>query len=112
MENPLVIILTALISLVLLLAQLQLFSIASSLRKILYVLEPSLPTGPDCPHCGGRLIRGRSACRYCGRDVDVAPVEAVPSKPGRTVDADGLAVCGTCGYHLSPDGSKLCKCPS
>ncbi len=104
----LVLIVSAAIWLVMLLAQLRLFAIAATLEQLLRQLGSNLPIGSDCPHCGGRLVARRPVCRHCGRDV---PTQELFAPTDLVTTADGLAVCGTCGYHLAPDGSKLCKCP-
>jgi DNA-directed RNA polymerase subunit RPC12/RpoP len=104
----LILIVSAATWLVMLLAQLRLFAIATTLEQLLRQLGSNLPIGGNCPHCGGRLVAGRPVCRHCGRDV---PVQERSAPADLIMTADGLAVCGTCGYHLARDGSKLCKCP-
>jgi len=48
------------------------------------------------------MVSGKAVCRHCGRDVELAPAETAASTPGRTVGADGLAVCGTCAQLDGP----------
>jgi hypothetical protein len=74
---------SAAIGLVMLIAQLRLFSIATALEQLLRQLGSNLPIGGDCPHCGGRLVAGKPVCRHCGRDVPVAADVAPPSPAQR-----------------------------
>jgi predicted amidophosphoribosyltransferase len=57
---------------------------------LLVGLGPSM--GPKCPHCGGSVEAGFTACRHCGRDL---PASAAWSLPGREPDSgEGVSIAG------------------
>ncbi len=63
-STTIVLILAWLIALVAFFAQLRLFAISATLKQIatqikqiLHDIERDLPTGDDCPHCGGGMVQ-------------------------------------------------------
>jgi DNA-directed RNA polymerase subunit RPC12/RpoP len=108
------------VGLVALIAQLRLFAIAATLKEIaattkeiLRDVERDLPTGDECPHCGGRMFDGKAVCRHCGRDVAPSAVTPAP-EPATTateVASQADAICPNCGYkYWYREGVRRCGC--
>lgn len=125
MDHPIsttiVLILAWLIALVAFFAQLRLFAISATLKQIatqikqiLHDIERDLPTGDDCPHCGGGMVAGKVVCRHCGRDVPLSAVAPMlkTSEPRATPPAgEADATCPICGYkYWYRDGVRHCGC--